>query len=82
MVDYLSSFRRLKRLRTRFEAAGIGFEPLLSPFAKHRSRLDLRNHRKIVVIDGLIAFTGSQNIINDTYNKKAHIRNGMHYDRA
>ncbi len=80
LVDYLSSFRRLKKFRKRFEAAGIQFQALLSPFGKHRSRPDLRNHRKIVVIDGLIAYTGSQNIINDTYNRKSNIKKGMSYE--
>ena len=28
------------------------------------SRIDIRNHRKIVVIDGKIAFTGSQNMVD------------------
>jgi cardiolipin synthase A/B len=32
-------------------------------------RIDLRNHRKMVIIDGLIAFTGSQNIVNPDYGK-------------
>jgi cardiolipin synthase len=31
---------------------------------RRASRLDLRNHRKIVVIDGQTAWTGSQNILN------------------
>jgi len=30
-------------------------------------RIDLRNHRKITVIDGRVAFAGSQNIINADY---------------
>jgi len=36
------------------------------PFA----RLDLRNHRKLAVIDGRVAFTGSQNIVEATYGHK------------
>ena len=28
------------------------------------SRMDIRNHRKLVVIDGQIAFTGSQNMVD------------------
>jgi cardiolipin synthase len=27
-------------------------------------RIDLRNHRKIVIIDGRVVFTGSQNLIH------------------
>jgi len=36
------------------------------PFA----RLDLRNHRKLAVIDGTIAYMGSQNIVEATYGHK------------
>jgi cardiolipin synthase A/B len=34
------------------------------------SRIDIRNHRKLVVIDGKIAFTGSQNMVDPNYFKK------------
>ena len=43
------------------------------PFA----RLDLRNHRKLAVIDGVIAFTGSQNIVEASYG---HKRAGVWHD--
>lgn len=33
-------------------------------------RLDLRNHRKLAVIDGAVAFTGSQNIVEPSYGHK------------
>ena len=32
-------------------------------------RPDLRNHRKLLVVDGLIGFTGSQNLVEPGYNK-------------
>ncbi len=35
------------------------------------SRIDLRNHRKILVVDGLIGFTGSQNIADAAFAPKA-----------
>ena len=34
-------------------------------------RMDLRNHRKLAVIDGLIAFTGSHNLCGPIYPRKA-----------
>ena len=34
------------------------------------SRLDLRNHRKIAVIDGRLAYTGSHNIVVEDYGHK------------
>ena len=34
------------------------------------ARIDIRNHRKIVVIDGEIAYTGSQNMVDPRYFKQ------------
>ncbi len=42
--------------------------PLLRPFA---GRIDLRNHRKIVVIDGRITYCGSQNCADPEFLIKA-----------
>ena len=42
-------------------------------------RPDLRNHRKILVVDGLVAFTGSQNLIERSYNKPKHQRAGRQW---
>ena len=39
-------------------------------------RIDLRNHRKIVVIDGQIGYTGSQNLIKRNYFRK----DAIYYD--
>ena len=33
-------------------------------------RIDLRNHRKLAVIDGRAAYTGSQNVVRPDYGKK------------
>jgi cardiolipin synthase len=43
---------------------------------KNFNRPDLRNHRKIVVIDGDIGYTGSQNIIQRNY----HRSDDLYYD--
>ncbi len=40
------------------------------------SRIDIRNHRKLVVIDGKIAFTGSQNMVDpDVFKQDAGVGN-------
>jgi cardiolipin synthase len=39
-------------------------------FRSKLRRIDLRNHRKLTVIDGKIAYTGSHNIINASYGHK------------
>lgn len=41
--------------------------------SKKYNRPDLRNHRKIVVIDGQLAYMGSQNLIKRTYHRKDDI---------
>ncbi|MCE9687240.1 cardiolipin synthase [Shewanella sp. AS16] len=41
----------------------------VSPFRMFFQRLDLRLHRKIVVIDNLIAYTGSMNLVDPDYFK-------------
>ncbi len=51
----------------------------VQPFRGRWQRPDLRNHRKLVVIDGTLAFTGSQNMVDSTYNKPGNIRRGLHW---
>jgi len=38
-------------------------------FRRNTARFDLRNHRKIVVVDGRVGYTGSQNIVNPEFVK-------------
>ena len=38
-------------------------------FRRHTGRIDLRNHRKIAVIDGDIGYIGSQNLIDSTFKR-------------
>jgi cardiolipin synthase len=44
------------------------------------ARVDLRNHRKIAVIDSHIAYCGSQNITNDNFVKRKVMRAGPYVD--
>ncbi|MBW4062138.1 cardiolipin synthase [Candidatus Saccharibacteria bacterium] len=62
-------------LVSRLEALGAEVHPMLPVhFRRHDfTRPDLRNHRKIGVIDGNIAYTGSLNLINRTYHRKDDI---------
>ena len=52
--------------------AGIRVEESLPGglFTALFKRVDIRNHRKIVVIDGEIAYTGSQNMVDPRYFKQ------------
>lgn len=49
------------------------------PWRGEYQRPDLRNHRKLVVVDGRVGFMGSQNLVDSTYNKPANIRRGLHW---
>ncbi|MFD4421265.1 cardiolipin synthase [Agromyces sp. NPDC058484] len=40
-------------------------------------RPDLRNHRKLVVVDGLVGYTGSQNLIDRSYNSEKNLKRGL-----
>jgi cardiolipin synthase len=63
------------------DQAGIEWHlmlPLL-PLQGKFQRPDLRNHRKIMVIDGSVAFTGSQNLIDASYDIKSHVEKSMVY---
>ncbi|MDD1383441.1 cardiolipin synthase [Curtobacterium sp. MCBA15_007] len=63
------------------DQAGIEWHlmlPLL-PLQGKFQRPDLRNHRKIMVLDGSVAFTGSQNLIDASYDIRSHVEKGMVY---
>ncbi len=76
MVDSLGSRAMIKsehwqKLEDGGVKTGIALpmnNPLLKPFS---GRLDLRNHRKIVVIDNRITYCGSQNCADPEFRVKA-----------
>jgi cardiolipin synthase len=57
-------------VRRRMAEHGVEVGVALPPLFPLIARLDLRNHRKIVVIDGEIAYTGSQNLVDPRYFKQ------------
>ena len=72
LADAVGSRNLFRRLAPSLRRQGVHVFPVLPanlwrlPFA----RLDLRNHRKLAVIDGAVAFTGSQNIVEASYGHK------------
>lgn len=83
LMDHLSTWntRDYKATLARLEAMGAQWKMMLpfQPFKGNYSRIDLRNHRKLVVVDGRSAFMGSQNLIDRSYNKKANIKRGLQW---
>ncbi|WP_029144939.1 cardiolipin synthase [Microbacterium luticocti] len=69
--------RTLKRL----DAMGAHWHLMLpvQPLRGRYQRPDLRNHRKLLVVDGDVAFMGSQNVTDSTYNLPKNIRRGLHW---
>ena len=70
-----------KEFTARLDEHGIEWHPMLpiAPFKGEWRRPDLRNHRKILVVDGVVAFTGSQNLIEPGYNSPANHKAGREY---
>ena len=65
LLDGIGSKPALRRLAPRLRAAGIEVVELLPVrfFRRDKTRIDLRNHRKIAVVDGTVGYLGSQNIV-------------------
>lgn len=70
-----------KKTIKRLDAMGADWHLMLpvQPFRGAYTRPDLRNHRKLLVVDGLVAFTGSQNITDPTYNLRKNIKRGLRW---
>jgi cardiolipin synthase len=68
MVDPVGSHRWIKGTRKLLAAAGVEMvEALPFRWLRGRTRRDMRNHRKLFVIDGAIGFAGSQNIVSKQF---------------
>jgi len=51
----------------------------IQPWKGVYQRPDLRNHRKLLVIDSRVAYTGSQNIIEPSYRNPRHKAKGLEW---
>lgn len=70
-----------KKTLKRLDSMGAQWHLMLpvQPLKGKYQRPDLRNHRKLLVIDNKVAFTGSQNVTDSTYNLRKNIRRGLHW---
>jgi cardiolipin synthase len=70
LADAIGSRVGLRTLRPRLTPLGIEVREVLpiSLWPWRKARVDLRNHRKVVVVDGRVGYTGSQNMV-DPYFK-------------
>lgn len=83
LLDHISAVRNPGTLRTAKKLDEIGAEWTymlpVRPWRGQWQRPDLRNHRKLVVIDSKVGFMGSQNLVDSSYNKPANKRRGLHW---
>ncbi len=70
-----------KHTLRRLDAMGAQWHLMLpvQPLRGRYQRPDLRNHRKLLVVDGIVGFTGSQNVTDSTYNLPKNIKRGLHW---
>lgn len=74
-----------RAMRRHLDAHGIEHYPMMpiKPFRDGAfQRPDLRNHRKLLMVDGQIGWMGSQNLIAAHYDKRSNIRRGLHWQET
>lgn len=80
LYDHIGSGRVTGYMKTKkfLVQSGIDFRRMLpiNPFRNEWRRPDLRNHRKILVIDQRVAFSGSLNMVEREYRKKKNHKIG------
>lgn len=83
LFDHLGSrgIPGYQKMLARLAGTGIRFYPMLpiQPLRGHFRRPDLRNHRKLLVVDGTVGFTGSQNLTEPGYNKPKNHKVGREW---
>lgn len=81
LLDHISALRNPGGRRTRKSLTRMGAQWAymlpVRPWRGQYQRPDLRNHRKLVVVDGRVGFMGSQNLVDASYNKRANRKRGL-----
>jgi cardiolipin synthase A/B len=68
LIDALGSRQWIARTIRLLEAAGVNVRKALPlRLLRERTRRDMRNHRKLFLIDGEIGYAGSQNLVNKDF---------------
>jgi cardiolipin synthase len=83
LLDHLGSrtYPGFSATLERLSAMGARWSLMLpvQPLKGRYQRPDLRNHRKLVVVDGVVGWAGSQNLIESPYQKPANHRRGLRW---
>ena len=80
LYDHLGSrkYPGFRQMNKRMTMAGIEWYQMMPihPLKGRWRRPDLRNHRKLLVVDGEVGFMGSQNMIDASYLARKNIKIG------
>jgi cardiolipin synthase A/B len=83
LLDHVASTRSVghKETLAELDRIGVAWHFLLpvQPLKGKYQRPDLRNHRKLVVVDGRVGFMGSQNLIDRSYNSPKNLARGLQW---
>ncbi|MBV7302035.1 cardiolipin synthase [Corynebacterium sp. TAE3-ERU2] len=83
LFDHVGSWKYpgYMRLGKRLDSIGVEWHVMLPlrPWFGRWRRPDLRNHRKMVIVDSEVAFMGSQNLIDTSYLLDANIEADRHW---
>ena len=83
LLDHVAWLQSVNHKATASKLTELGVEwhfllPV-QPLKGKYQRPDLRNHRKLLIVDGLVGFMGSLNLIDPSYNKPKNIRRGLQW---
>lgn len=83
LIDHIGSrkYPSYKMLVKMLNESGMQWRLMLplKPWKLKWQRPDLRNHRKVLVVDGRVAFSGSQNAIHRSYDMPENIKKGLEW---
>ncbi|MDF2442502.1 MAG: cardiolipin synthase [Subtercola sp.] len=83
LLDHVASLRSPGHRKTfrKLRQIGVSWHFMLpvQPLRGKWQRPDLRNHRKVLVVDGRVGYMGSQNLIDRSYNKRVNRRRGLQW---
>lgn len=83
LFDHIGSrkYPGFRTLQKRLTAIGVDWHMMLplNPLHGRWRRPDLRNHRKVIIIDSKVAFVGSLNLIDRGYLMPGHRRAGRQW---
>lgn len=72
VADTVGSHRMFDTIGAWMRKRGVEVHQALpfKPFRRRLARLDVRNHRKIIVVDGQVGYVGSWNVVDPTYKSR------------